>query len=108
MTMTKTTKAILFISMLFIIPVGLLAQAITITGDSTINQCETKTYTISIQNNSGNPLTNLVITALLQNFTGFSYVNGTTGIDVLADAPRIQPFPGVIPVHARLPLPRLT
>ena len=66
--------------MLFIIPFGLLAQNVTITGDSTINQCETKSYTISILNNSGNPLTNLVITALLQNFTGFSYVNGTTSI----------------------------
>jgi len=66
----------------WLITPGLFSQTVGITGDSTINQCETKTYTISILNNSGNPLTNLVITALLENFTGFSYVNGTTSIDV--------------------------
>ena len=69
-------------AMLFMISFSARAQGVIITGDSTINQCEAKTYMISIQNNSGNPLTNLIITAKLANLTGFSYVNSTTSIDV--------------------------
>jgi len=70
------------IIILFIIPFGLMAQSVSITGDSEINQCETKSYTIAIQNNSGNPLTKIIVTAKLENLTGFSYVNSTTSIDV--------------------------
>lgn len=78
--MIKRTKAsssqifnLWLILILFGIPVGLLGQTIGITGDNTINKCETKQYTISIQNNSGNPLTDLVITGKIGNLVGFSY-----------------------------------
>ena len=60
----------------------LVPQSTGIIGDSTINRCEIKSYTISIQNNSGNLLTNLAIVVKLENLTGFSYVTGTTSIDV--------------------------
>ena len=52
------------------------------TGDTTINSCETKTYTLDLQNTSGNPLTDLVLTAKLASLTGFSYVNTTASIDI--------------------------
>jgi len=55
---------------------------VNVSGDSTINRCETKSYTISVQNDSGNPMTNLVIVAKLQNLTGFSYVSGTSSLDI--------------------------
>ncbi len=80
--MKTAKKAILILFATWLITPGLFSQTIGITGDSTINQCETRTYTVSIQNTSGNPLTNLKITVLLGNFTGFSYVNGTTAVDV--------------------------
>jgi len=57
------------------------AQSTGVSGDSTINQCEAKTYTISVLNNSGNPLTDLIVTAKLGSLTGFSYVAGTASID---------------------------
>ncbi len=80
--MKKAMKIFIFTTIFFLISNFLSAQGVVITGDSTINQCETKTYTISIQNNSGNPITNLIITARLSNLTGFSYVTGTTSIDI--------------------------
>jgi uncharacterized repeat protein (TIGR01451 family) len=80
--MKLAKKAILLLVAIWLITPGLFSQTVGITGDSTVNQCETKTYTVSIQNTSGNPLTGLVITALLENFTGFSYVSGTSSIDV--------------------------
>jgi len=80
--MKKTTKVLLFMWMLFMISFGLMAQSPVITGDSTINQCETKTYNIGILNNTSNPLTGLKITAKIGNLTGFSYVTGTASIDV--------------------------
>ncbi|MCP4396956.1 MAG: DUF11 domain-containing protein, partial [bacterium] len=58
------------------------AQTTGIGGDATINRCETKSYTISIENNSGNSLTNMDIIGKLQNLTGVSYVTGTTSIDI--------------------------
>ncbi len=61
---------------------ALPAQTTGVSGDSTINQCETKTYIISVLNNSGSPLTAMVVTAKLGNLTGFSYVSGTASIDV--------------------------
>lgn len=65
---------VLFILMVWCLPTGLFSQlSVGVTGDTTINKCEIKQYTISIQNNSGNPLTNLVVTGQLGNFTGFSY-----------------------------------
>ena len=63
------------------------AQSTSVSGDSTINQCETKSYTIGVQNNSGNPLTSMIVTAKLGNLTGFSYVSGTASIDVDGGAP---------------------
>lgn len=61
---------------------GIWAQSTGISGDSTINRCEVKSYTISLQNTSGNDLTGLVVVARLANLTGFSYVSGTASIDV--------------------------
>ncbi|MEW6366480.1 MAG: CARDB domain-containing protein [Acidobacteriota bacterium] len=58
------------------------AQGVSVGGDSTINKCETKAYYIEIQNNSGNPLTSIVVTARLGNLTGFSYVNGTSILQI--------------------------
>ncbi|MCK4760807.1 MAG: DUF11 domain-containing protein [Candidatus Aminicenantes bacterium] len=81
-------KAAAAVEILFLISIilcinGLFlqSQSIGISGDSTINKCETKSYTIDLLNNSGNPLTDLVITVKLENFTGFSYVGGTALID---------------------------
>jgi len=71
--------SVLFFSLSFF-SINLSGQDFGIGGDSEINRCETKTYTITIQNDSGNPLTNIVILAKLQNLTGFSYVNGTSVI----------------------------
>ncbi len=55
---------------------------IDIAGNSTINQCEVNTYTISVQNNTGSDMTNLVIVAKLENLTGFSYIIGTSSLDI--------------------------
>jgi len=63
-------------------PGVLFAQNVGVAGDSDINRCETKTYTISILNNSGNNLTSLVVTAHMVNLTGFSYQSGTAALDV--------------------------
>jgi len=78
-----------------ILTLALPAQSVVITGDSAINQCETKNYTIGILNNSGNPITNLVITARLVNLIGFSYATGSTAIDVNSGAPfcTVDPTP---------------
>jgi len=82
-----TNKSRVFIFLLFIIISGFLySQTSGITGDSQINKCETKAYTISIQNTSGNPIDNIVVTAHLVNLPGFSYVSGTTSIDVNGSA----------------------
>lgn len=80
-TFNKTILSIVLL-LLFLVPQALHSQSTGISGDSTINRCETKSYTISLQNNSGNDLTNLVIVARLENLTGFSYVTGTASIDV--------------------------
>ncbi len=45
----------------------------TIGGDGEINKCETKGYTISIENSSGTDITDIVVTASLANLTGFTY-----------------------------------
>ncbi|MBU1715114.1 MAG: DUF11 domain-containing protein [Proteobacteria bacterium] len=58
------------------------ALPVVIVGGSAGNQCETNVYTISIPNDSGNDLTNLAVTAKLENLTGFSYVPGSTTIDL--------------------------
>jgi len=65
-------------------PVLLDGDGVTagITGDSQINKCQTKSYTISLVNDSGNTLTDLVITNDIDLLTGFDYVAGTTSIDV--------------------------
>ncbi|MEA1921501.1 MAG: IPTL-CTERM sorting domain-containing protein [Pseudomonadota bacterium] len=55
---------------------------IGVTGDATINRCETESYTISVTNDFGNDMTNLVVVAKLENLQGFSYVNGTSSIDI--------------------------
>jgi uncharacterized repeat protein (TIGR01451 family) len=75
-------QSFLFVLFVLMASFGLLAQSTGITGDSTINRCETKSYTISIQNNSGNPLTNIVVTGELGNIPDFSYVSGSSSIDV--------------------------
>ncbi|MDY6950138.1 MAG: choice-of-anchor Q domain-containing protein [Thermodesulfobacteriota bacterium] len=76
-------KQILFVlSTLMVMLVCTPAFAATsVNGEPTINRCETKSYTISVKNDSGNPMTNLVIVARLDYLTGFSYVSGTTSID---------------------------
>ncbi len=73
----------------------IFSQSVGITGDSDINRCETKSFTISILNNSGNSLTSAVVTAKMLNLTGFSYVTGTSAIDVNGGAPfcTIDPVP---------------
>ncbi|MCP4708789.1 MAG: hypothetical protein GY869_09205, partial [Planctomycetes bacterium] len=79
-TIIKMT--ILLLAVFCVIPLGLFSQSTGITGDSSINRCETKSYTISIVNDSGSPLTGLVIVARLENLTGFSYVTGTASLDI--------------------------
>jgi len=80
--MKSLMKYILAAICVLLLPLGLFSQAIGVIGDSTINKCETKPYTISVQNNSGNPLTSIIVTAKLGNLAGFSYVSGTASIDV--------------------------
>ena len=63
-------------------PAVALAQSVGVGGNGSVNQCETNTYTVSVPNSSGNPLTDLVISAKLVTLAGFSYVSGTTRIDV--------------------------
>ena len=59
-----------------------MAQTAGITGDDTIDQSQTGIpYTVSLQNDSGGSLTDLVVTATLD-LPGFSYVSGTTNINV--------------------------
>jgi len=59
-----------------------LSQSIYAIGDPTINQCETKSYTLSIVNSTGNPMTDFVVTVRLDNLNGFSYVSGTSSLDI--------------------------
>jgi uncharacterized repeat protein (TIGR01451 family) len=81
---------------------GLFAQSTGVTGDNDINKCEQKTYTISILNNSGNPLTELAITNEINALTGFNYVAGTTSIDVNGGAPISTADPVVNPAPVEL------
>ena len=53
-----------------------------ISGDSTINRCESKSYTVSFTNDSGSEMSNMVVVAKLENLTGFFYVGGTSSIDI--------------------------
>lgn len=79
----KYLKSIfLFILIFSLSAVGVFGQTTGITGDSDINKCETKSYTISIQNTSGTAITDLVIVNNITNLTGFSYASGTSVIDV--------------------------
>ena len=71
----------IFLCLCFL-PFGLFSQGIDITGNSTINRCETNSYTIELQNDSGNTLSNLVIVARLENLTGFSYVTGSSLLNI--------------------------
>ncbi len=89
----KINKLLLYTLLFFILPLGLLSQGADITGDSVINRCQDGvndagpgTYTITIENTSGNDLTNIVVIARLQNLTqiigvdlyGFLYVPGSS------------------------------
>ncbi|MBP7867408.1 MAG: Ig-like domain repeat protein [Acidobacteria bacterium] len=58
------------------------AQDLTVTGDGTINLCESRAYTLSLHNNTGNPLTHLVLSVNLSGLSGFAYLAGTTAVDV--------------------------
>lgn len=89
-TRTKFKRKFLlnvFLLLLMIcLPAGLFSQlAVGVSGDLTINKCEIKQYTISIENNSGNPLTALQITGQLGNFTGgwTYYYNAGTHYSVI-------------------------
>lgn len=79
----KTTIA--FLLAISALAFWLPAQDTGITGSSTINKCETQTYTITIANDSGNALTNLVIANNISLLTGFSYITGSTSIQVDSD-----------------------
>jgi uncharacterized repeat protein (TIGR01451 family) len=76
----KMSKTMLVYCLLCFLPVTLFSQTVTITGDSPINRCDLGTYNISIENTSGESMTNLVVTAKLDDLTGFSYVDLTTNI----------------------------
>ncbi len=67
--------------------VWLPAQNSGVTGDNQINKCEAKTYTISIENNSGSPLTELVVANDIGLLTGFAYVPGSSSLQVGANPP---------------------
>ena len=86
-----TARSITCLSLLLffmcLAPLTASAQIVGIAGDSVINRCETKSYTISTQNDSGNILTDVAIVAKLENLTGFSYVNGTSSLDINGGAP---------------------
>ncbi len=79
--MKMKLKTILFTILICLLPFGMQAQ-VGVGGNSEINQCETNTYTISVTNSSGGPLTGLVITAHMVNLNGFTYVPGSTVIGI--------------------------
>jgi uncharacterized repeat protein (TIGR01451 family) len=58
---------------------SLYAQSSNISGSTEVNKCETNQYTITINNNSGNPLTNIVVTNSMP-VPGFSYVSGFSAL----------------------------
>ena len=90
-------KKISILVMLLVLGLGLnaFAQTTGISGDGQINKCETKSYSISIENNSGNPLTNLVITNDISLLVGFSYVPA----QLLLTSMAVLPFVLLIPVE---------
>ncbi|MBN2834398.1 MAG: DUF11 domain-containing protein [Candidatus Delongbacteria bacterium] len=61
---------------------ALMSQTLTVQGDSTINQDESKIYTISLQNNSGSILNDIVLNVDLSSMTDMVYANGTTSIRI--------------------------
>jgi len=73
--------ALIILSILLLVSTA-AAQTVGIGGDSTINQCERKSYSISVLNNSGSAVDHLVITARLGSLTGFAYVSGTSSLSV--------------------------
>jgi len=84
-----------FLILIFFSSLNMFSQSIGISGDSIINRCETKSYTISIQNNSGTVLNNLVVIARLGNLTGFNYVSGSSSININSGAPFCSADPTV-------------
>ncbi len=79
-TANKAFRILITVVLFIMAGAHLMAQTPGVTGSNQINKCETKTYTITILNNSGNPLTNLVIANNISLLTGFSYVNGSASI----------------------------
>ncbi len=65
-----------------VVGTGVALGATGFSGDSTINRCETKSYTLNLENTSGNDLTDLVLTAKLVNLPEFSYIADSTSIDI--------------------------
>jgi uncharacterized repeat protein (TIGR01451 family) len=74
----------------------LAAQTATIVGSSTINQCETKAYEITLDNDSGNALTHVVVANNLALLVGTSYVSGSSSISVNAGPPFSTSDPTVV------------
>ncbi len=54
-----------------------LAQETGIAGPTQMGHCDQQTYTITVENSSGDPACNLVVTSTLPS-SHFSYVDGTT------------------------------
>ena len=86
MKLFTINRAFIILIVLVLICPG-FTQTSEIVGDRDINRCETKTYVISLQNDSGYALSNLVITSDLSSLTGFSYVSGSTLIAQDVDPP---------------------
>ncbi len=88
--MSALYKKVLFLFILFTV-FSFHLKSQTINGPSSINVCETKEYTIIVQNTSGNNIRDLKIKADISELTGFSYVAGTSSIDIAGSTCTAEP-----------------
>lgn len=72
------------IAIFFAISIELFSQDldVNVSGNATINTCETNTYEITIENVSGGDLSDFVIVARLENLTDFDYASGSGELNI--------------------------
>ena len=92
----------LVLCLTFLLPLWSYAQSVSVNGDSQINQCDEATYTISFLNNSGNTITEIIVTNDISSLTEIEYVTGTTSIDVNGGAPICTSDPTIASLPTRL------
>jgi len=73
-------KKVLILLFAFLLPFKLFSDT-GISGASEVNKCEINTYTITIENTSSQPITNIVVHNYMPT-PGFSYVSGSSSLSV--------------------------